>query len=60
MGNERMQNVMRDLREAEAILARIEEPRCGVSDSPTASTELQRKIEKNVAEITEKLKRLTG
>jgi len=55
---------MRDLRQAEAILAGIDkrrrEPVGGVSDSPERSAELWLKIEKNLAEITEKLKRLTG
>jgi hypothetical protein len=58
MGNEQMRTVMRDLRETEAILAGIEERRCGPVEN--APSELQRKIEKNLAEITEKLKRLTG
>lgn len=59
MANERMQSVMRDLRDAEAILADIEKRRepANISSGPS---ELQQKNEKNLAEITEKLKRLTG
>ena len=64
MGNERMQAVMRDLREAEAILADIEKrrraPIAPAGDSGARSVELWLKIEKTLAEITEKLKRLTG
>lgn len=52
-----MQAVMRDLREAGEIMAGTEKRRRELGDVPT---KLQDKIEKNLAEVTEKLRRLTG
>lgn len=57
MDNDRMQAVMRDLREAGEIMAGTEKRRRELGDVPT---KLQDKIEKNLAEVTEKLRRLTG
>ena len=63
MSSEQMQSAMKGLQESMAVLARIDKMQ---SVSPEAaqdsirSEKLQKRIEKNRAEITEKLNRLIG
>jgi hypothetical protein len=63
MGNEQMQAAMKELQEAMLILAHIEKTQSvshELAQPDSRSEELQRRIEKNLAEITEKLNRLIG
>jgi transcription elongation GreA/GreB family factor len=63
MSSERMQAAMKELQESMVILAHIEKTRSAGRDlaqPDSRSEELQRRIEKNLAEITEKLNRLIG
>ncbi len=58
MSSERMQAAIKELQQAMALLADIERPQSGLFLDQ--SNELQRRIRKNLAEITEKLNRLIG
>jgi hypothetical protein len=63
MGNEQMQAAMKDLQDSMAILASIERAQSvsrEVAPPSIRSEKLRRRIEKNLAEITEKLNRLIG
>jgi hypothetical protein len=63
MSNERMQSAMKELRESMAILAHIERTQSlsrELGPPSTQSENLHLRIEKNLAEITEKLNRLIG
>ena len=63
MSSEQMQSAMKGLQESMAVLARVDKMQIA---SPEAvqerieSEKLQLRIEKNLAEITEKLNRLIG
>lgn len=57
MGNERMQGAMRDLQDAMAVMAQVEKMK---SKQAPDLAQFQRRIERNLAEITDKLKRLLG
>jgi hypothetical protein len=63
MGNEQMQAAKKALQDSMAILAHIE-PTQRLNHQPAQpsirSEELRRRIDKNLAEITEKLNRLIG
>ena len=57
MSNERMQGAMRDLQDAMAVMAQIEKMH---SKRAPDLAQFQRRIEQNLAEITDKLNGLIG
>jgi endonuclease III len=63
MSSEQMQSAMKELQESMAVLARIDKMQSVSPDAVQESIEsekLQRRIQKNLAEISEKLNRLIG
>jgi hypothetical protein len=55
-----MRSVIENLRQAEAILASIEHQRPKPNRTRYRPSAIERRIEKNLAEITERLNRLLG
>jgi len=63
MSNEPMQSAIKELQDTVSILAHIDEMQSAdrePAQHDSRSEKLQRRIEKNLAEITEKLNRLIG
>jgi hypothetical protein len=63
MGNEKMQAAMKELQDSMVILAHIERTRSvsrELAQASNRSEKLRLRIEKHLAEITEKLNRLIG